>query len=194
MTLPSVMCGAATWSAAEYFIHRYAGHEYAHNRNHFAVEHTRHHATTSYFASTGKKVLVAAVAGALMAPLASLAAGPRRGLGFTFGCLAAYAGYEWQHRRAHTHAPKTAYGRWLRKNHFHHHFHDTSTNHGVTSPVWDLLCGTHRPVDVVRVPPKHAMPWLVDEQGQLRGEHERDYVIARKRTRPQDGGGSSAGV
>jgi sterol desaturase/sphingolipid hydroxylase (fatty acid hydroxylase superfamily) len=191
MSLGSILSGAATWSAAEYFIHRFAGHEYAHTRNFFAVEHTRHHATTSYFAFAGKKVAAAVVTGALLAPLASLVAGPRRGLSFTFGFLATYAGYEWLHLRSHTHAPKTAYGRWARKNHFFHHFHDPSVNHGVTSPFWDIAFGTHHPVDVVRVPPKHAMPWLVDEQGEIRSEHQHDYVLAKKRARAQGTGAAA---
>jgi len=106
-----------------------------------------------------------------------LVLGRRRGLAFTAGLTAMYGAYEVLHRLAHTHAPKTAYGRWLRRHHFHHHFHDPSGNHGVTSPLGDFCFGTERPVGVVRVPRRQAMPWLIDERGELRPEHAADYVL-----------------
>jgi sterol desaturase/sphingolipid hydroxylase (fatty acid hydroxylase superfamily) len=174
---PSALLGAATWGAAEYLIHRFAGHEYAKSRNLFSVEHVRHHATVSYFAPTSHKVAAAAAVAAMVGPLASAALGRRPGLAYTAGLTAMYGAYEVLHRLAHTRAPKTAYGRWLRRHHFHHHFHDPSGNHGVTSPIGDLLAGTKRQVGVVRVPRRQAMPWLLDERGELRSEHAGDYEL-----------------
>ncbi|MBM4359202.1 MAG: sterol desaturase family protein [Deltaproteobacteria bacterium] len=173
----AAVLGAASWGAAEYLIHRFAGHEFAKHRNPFAVEHVRHHATTSYFAPTSGKVLAAGVAALVLVPLASLIAGRRSGTAFAVGLVATYGAYEVLHRRAHTRAPRTRYGRWLRKHHFHHHFHDPSANHGVTSPVGDWLFGTERAVGRVRVPRRQAMPWLVDEGGALRPEHADDYEL-----------------
>jgi hypothetical protein len=179
--LTATALGASTWSAAEYFIHRYLGHEYAKNRNLFAQEHVRHHATTSYFAPTVKKMAAAALATAAVAPVAVSVAGVSTGAAFTLGFVATYAGYEVIHRIAHTHAPKTRYGRWYRKHHFHHHFHNPAVNHGVTSPLFDHLIGTYEEPDVIRVPEKHAMPWLVDPStGEVRDEHAADYTLVRK--------------
>jgi hypothetical protein len=178
--VPATLLGAATWGAAEYLIHRFAGHEYAKNRNPFAVEHVRHHATTSYFAPTWRKVLAAAAVSGVVAPIASYVFGPRRGLAFTAGLVATYGSYEVLHRRAHTRAPRTRYGRWLRKHHFHHHFHDPSANHGVTTPLGDWLFGTARTVGRVRVPRRQAMPWLLDDRGELRAEHAGDYELIGK--------------
>lgn len=180
--LPSMILGAATWGAAEYLIHRFAGHVYARNRNPFAVEHVRHHATVSYFAPTSRKFAAAAAAAIVVGPVACALAGKGKGLGYTAGLVAMYGTYEVLHRLAHTKAPKTAYGRWLRRHHFHHHFHDPSSNHGVTSPVGDWLGGTSRDVGVIKVPRRQAMPWLLDEQGELRPEHAADYELIGRAT------------
>jgi len=178
----STCLGAATWSAAEYFVHNYLGHRFAKNRNFFAAEHVRHHATTSYFAPTYKKAIAAGIVGAVLGPLAVSAAGRGRGVAYTLGFVSAYVSYEVLHRRAHTHARKTRYGRWLRKHHFHHHFHSPNMNHGVTSPLWDLLLDTHEPAIKVRVPERHAMPWLIDPAtGDVRAEHADDYELIRKK-------------
>lgn len=176
-----VVGGVATWALAEHLIHDNLGHRYAKNRNFFAVEHVRHHATTSYFAPTRKKALAAAATAAVMTPIACAAAGRGKGLAFTAGFVTMYVSYEVMHRFAHTRAPKSRYGRWLRKHHFHHHFHDPSSNHGVTSPLFDHLFGTHRTADKVRVPERHAMPWLVDPvSGAVRPEHAADYELVPK--------------
>ena len=45
-TLTASALGASTWSVAEFLIHQNLGHRFAKNRNFFAREHVRHHATT----------------------------------------------------------------------------------------------------------------------------------------------------
>lgn len=180
-TLGSAALGVATWSAAEYLIHKNLGHRFAKNRNFFAKEHVRHHATTSYFAATEKKVAAAAITAAIVAPVAIGVAGAPVGAAFTIGLVTTYSAYELLHRLAHTHAPRTRYGRWLRRHHFHHHFHDPAANHGVTSPLWDHLLGTYVEPGVVRVPEKHAMRWLVDPAtGDAKEAFQDDYEIVRR--------------
>ena len=185
MTMLSAAAGTATWSLLEYLIHNGLGHKFAKNRNLFAREHVRHHATTSYFAANWKKVATATVAGALIAPIACAVAGKRRGLSFTAGFLGAYGAYEGLHRRVHTHGPRGPYSRWARKHHFYHHFHNPSANHGVTSPIWDHVFGTYEEPGRIRVPEKHAMPWLVDDDPlEGRTVHERfrdDYEVLQKK-------------
>ena len=68
-----------------------------------------------------------------------------------FGSLAGLLYYEWVHYRAHIpDAPRTAWGRWMKKYHLWHHFKNERYWFGVTSPVIDWLAGTYRPVE--RVP------------------------------------------
>ncbi|HHH28142.1 MAG TPA: hypothetical protein ENK57_07325 [Polyangiaceae bacterium] len=187
-TVLSAAAGVAGWSASEYLIHRFLGHEWAKkHRNAFSVEHVKHHATTSYFAPSWKKGLAAVAASAVMAPVTSLLLGRRAGLAFTAGYVTMYLTYEVLHRRAHTHAPTGPYSRWVRRNHFAHHFMSPKDNHGVTSPFWDHVFGTARPLDDadgnpirIKVPARHAMPWLVNEHGELRPEFAADYELVVK--------------
>lgn len=170
--------GAATWTMLEHLIHNFLGH-HGKGRNPFGVEHLRHHATTSYFAPTSKKAAAAApLIGLAWLGLAALLGWPL-GSAYAAGLSIMYVAYEVVHRRCHTHAPRGAYGRWLRLNHFHHHFLSPRTNHGVTSPFWDYVFRTHAEVKLpVRVPRKHAMTWLIDpNSGELRPEFAGDYVI-----------------
>ena len=99
------------------------------------------------------------------------------------GFVGCYLYYEWLHRRLHTHSAISAYGRWARRHHFWHHFHDPRVNHGVTSPVWDIVFRTHVPVaQPIRVPEKLAMPWLLNaETHEIRSELEGRWELRRKR-------------
>jgi hypothetical protein len=182
-TTLSTLTGAFGWALAEHLIHDKLGHKYAKNRNFFAVEHVRHHATTSYFAPSWKKAGAAAITALAVGPIACAIAGRRKGLAFTTGLVGAYVSYEVLHRWAHTRAPSTRYGRWLRKHHFHHHFHDPASNHGVTSPIFDHLFGSYQAPTRIRVPARHAMPWLIDEAGDIRPEHAADYELVQKKAK-----------
>lgn len=171
--------GAFTWTLLEYWIHRELGHR--RTGNPFGVEHVRHHATTHYFAPAAKKAAVAVPVIVAFAALLAWPLGTMPASAFAAGLGTTYLLYEVVHRRAHTHPPRGRYGRWLRRHHFHHHFHAPAKNHGVTSPVWDVVFGTLARPGVVRVPEKHAMTWLVDEEGVVRSEHAADYTVVRRR-------------
>lgn len=180
----SAVGGAMLWSVAEYGIHNWGGHG-PRGKTEFSREHLTHHATPTYFTATIKKAKAAGLALALMAPLAIAALGVPRGVAFAVAFSLAYLGYEWLHRRAHTHAAPRgwlgAYGRMVRKHHFHHHFGAPRSNHGVTSPVWDFVFRTYEPPGVVRVPARHAMTWLVDDGGEIKPEYAADYVLVGRK-------------
>ena len=176
--LAAFVCGMLGWTLTEYLLHRFLGHVFVGTRNPFTVEHLRHHATTSYFSPTAKKAVAAVGTLAAVAPLAILVTGAGRGIAFAVGVVLMYVAYEVVHRRAHTHAPRGPYSRWVRRNHFTHHFLTPRMNHGVTSPIWDHVFRTHEPLGVVRVPAKHAMPWLLDPAtGAVRAELAADYQL-----------------
>ena len=73
-----------------------------------------------------------------------------------------YLFYEVLHRLEHVWRGIGPYGRWARRHHFYHHFHNPRLNHGVTSPLWDLVFGTYARPGVIKVPEKLQMRWLVD--------------------------------
>lgn len=158
----AALAGVVSWTFLEYVLHRFLGHDGRTQPNFFSREHTRHHGEGDYFAPAWKKGIAAAAASAVVAPGAILAAGVAAGSAYTAGLIGMYLLYEWLHLRAHTHPGIGAYGRFLRRHHFSHHFTDPKKNHGVTTPIWDLVFGTYQPVERIRVPRRLAMAWLVD--------------------------------
>ena len=172
----AVLVGAATWTATEYGLHRFVMHEM---RGHAlpSVEHLKHHADVAYFSPASKKVASAAVTTAVAYPVAAAVTSRRWATAFTVGLITTYFGYEVAHRRTHTHPPRGAYGRWARRSHMHHHFGAPMGNFGVTTPVWDRLCGTYDEPGIVTIPRRMAPAWLLDEMGEIRAEFAADYVV-----------------
>lgn len=155
--------GVVAWTLAEYLLHRFLGHDKRTSRagwNFFVGEHTRHHSEGGYFAPTWKKALLTAIV-VPVAAAAFVVAGAAAAA-FFVGFIGMYAVYEWVHRRAHTHRGLGRYGAYLRRHHFHHHFRDPRSNHGVTTPIWDFVFRTRQTPSRIRVPKKLQMQWLVD--------------------------------
>ena len=177
--------GLMGWTFAEYALHNWRGH-LGRGRNEFSREHLAHHRTTSYFASTKKKALVAASATAIVLPLLILTIGAWRGVWFSIGFLTLYVSYEVLHRRTHTHAPWNAYARWARRHHLFHHFGSAKMNHGVTSPLWDVVFRTYVKPGVIRVPERQVMDWLLDPTtGEVKEPYRADYVLVRKQRKQE---------
>jgi sterol desaturase/sphingolipid hydroxylase (fatty acid hydroxylase superfamily) len=172
----AALFGAASWTAAEYGLHRFAMHEMR-GRGLASVEHLKHHADVTYFSPASKKLASAAGTTAVAFPLTAALASRRWATAFTAGMIATYFGYEVAHRRTHTHPPANRYGRWARRNHLHHHFGAPMRNFGVTSPVWDHLLGTHDDPGVVTVPRRMAPVWLLDDLGEVKVEYAGDYLV-----------------
>ena len=117
------LLGAAAWTLVEYLLHRFVFHASS-LKGPGAKEHRRHHVQVSYFAPWWQKALAAVAATAILLPVLSVTAGTVLGAAGTLGFIMMYLLYEVLHRRAHTHSPRTRYGRWRRKHHFAHHFSD----------------------------------------------------------------------
>lgn len=188
MTIALASCallfaGLFAWTLGEYVIHRFVMHA-VEGRTLPSREHLEHHATGGD--NPGRPVLswlgIIVVGAILFAVPGWLLAGavsghPAVGLAVYGGWLLGYGVYERIHNRSHTHGPRNAYGRWVRTHHFHHHHGHPLTNHGVTTPLWDRMFGTLVVPDVIRVPRRHAMSWLVDESGVVRPEFADHYEL-----------------
>jgi sterol desaturase/sphingolipid hydroxylase (fatty acid hydroxylase superfamily) len=172
----AALAGAASWTAAEYGLHRFAMHELR-GKGLASREHLSHHADVTYFSPASKKLASAAGTTAVVFPLASAVAGRRWATAFTSGMIATYFAYEVAHRRIHTRPPRSRYGRWARRSHLHHHFGAPMRNFGVTSPVWDRVMRTYDDPGVVTVPRRMAPVWMLDDRGTVRAEHGEDYVV-----------------
>lgn len=173
--------GASLWTLGEYLMHRFAMHELR-GKGLASREHLRHHAERDsvleswWFAWAG----ILGV-GFALGVNAAKALGPV-GACLGVGWVAGYGFYDWIHFRAHRRPVAHPYERWVRRHHFHHHFGHPMANHGVTTPVWDLVFGTYERVDgAVAVPRRLAMRWLCDEQGEVREEYAHDYRLVGTR-------------
>ncbi len=176
--------GALTWTLLEYAIHRWLGHDARLRPNPFATEHVRHHSQGDYFAPTYKKAAATVAALLVVAPPAILLAGRGLGGAYAAGLVGFYVAYEVLHRLEHAWAGVGPYGRWARRHHFWHHFGDPSKNHGVTSPIWDLVFGTYETPSKIVVPEKLRMRWLEDPAtGEVRAELMTAYELRRSRAR-----------
>jgi sterol desaturase/sphingolipid hydroxylase (fatty acid hydroxylase superfamily) len=187
--LLSIVSGAAGWSFMEYALHCWGGHA-ARGRTFFSREHLAHHANPGYFTPTPLKLATAAPFLVVLAAVSVKLGGALQGLVFTTSFAASWALYELAHRRIHTHPPHSAWSRWRRLNHIHHHFREPRMNHGVTSPLWDVVFRTHVAVkEPIRVPRRLAMPWLLAPgTTELDPAYAADYTLAGRR----DGGPASA--
>ncbi len=177
--LLAALLGGAAWTLAEYLMHRFDGHEMK-GRTHFSRQHLKHHADILWFAPTAEKVRAAAIVGPALGGVGFWLVGAP-GLTFAAGFLVVYAAYEVLHRRIHTHAPRTACGRWACRHHLYHHFKSPRANHGVTVPVWDWVFRTIEPVGQLKVPAKQVMPWLLDADGEVKAAFRDAYVVGARR-------------
>jgi sterol desaturase/sphingolipid hydroxylase (fatty acid hydroxylase superfamily) len=177
----TALAGIGSWTLVEYVLHRFFGHDRRTWPNAFAAEHTRHHSEGDYFAPTWKKAIVTVVAAPVVTAVAALGLGLQLGAIYGVSFVGMYVTYELIHRRAHTHRGRGPYGRYLRRHHFSHHFANPRANHGVTSPIWDLIFGTWQAPGRIRVPAKLQMCWLVDPRtGDVYEDLAADYEIVRR--------------
>lgn len=170
--------GLASWTFLEYGLHRFVGHEGMLDEQGHAM-HLHHHQNPQTRMEKAEEDGYGFIDGLIqMAPLAMRVLTPinaamipvigfRRSAFATLGMVTGWVLYEKLHHDIHTRAPENAYERWAWKHHLAHHFKNPKNNHGVTSPVWDMVYGTHQPVEEVAVPAKFMPPWL--EEGDLPG-------------------------
>lgn len=142
--------GIVSWTSIEYVLHRFIFHYSA--RSAFGKKlvyaaHLSHHEmprTANHFFSSMLLSLPVATAYFL---LASIVTGSLRAATLLFaGLTAGYFCYEWLHFQAHHRRPRSRLFRYLRKYHLLHHYQTPELRFGVTSPLFDVLMGTFRPV------------------------------------------------
>ncbi len=177
--LSGFVAGFFIWGFAEYVLHRFAMHELK-GRGMMSREHLEHHVRGAW---TFSSIHLLSWAGMLLVgfvlwfPMGWAVVSAAFGLSVAIGWSVGYFFYEFNHAAAHLWGPSGPYTSWLRRHHFHHHFGHPMANHGVSWPIWDVVFGTvERPV-LVRVPRRLAPAWLVDDDGEIRGEYAGDYVL-----------------
>jgi len=132
--------GLATWSLAEYLLHRFVFHLQPDNRFgrrlHFII-HGVHH---DYPHDPMRLVMPPSVS----VPLATLVyllfhslLGGAWSLPFFAGFLVGYLIYDMTHYHIHHHRSDDRLSLLLRRYHYRHHFQQSDRGFGVTSPFWD---------------------------------------------------------
>ena len=178
-----LLAGAFAWTFTEYCVHRWLGHDRRFTQNFFGIEHTAHHSKGNYFAPAWKKIATAFLVVGMILPPIYLILGWAKALSFVLGFVGFYLYYETLHWLEHVHQGFGPVGRWLRRYHFHHHFHAPDKNHGVTSPLWDWVFGTFVKPGVVRVPERLQMVWLCDPHTDQVRDHLRNFYELRSLAR-----------
>jgi sterol desaturase/sphingolipid hydroxylase (fatty acid hydroxylase superfamily) len=149
-TVLFISCGILSWMLIEYALHRFVFHYRARSllgKKLLYAAHLSHHenprATSRLFSGL---VISLPIATAYLL-LAWLATGSVRAAAYLFtGLVAGYCCYEWLHFQAHHRRPRLRLFRYLRRYHLLHHHQTPEQRFGVTSPLFDVLLGTFRPV------------------------------------------------
>lgn len=180
--------GWALWTLAEYLLHRFAMH-HLRGRGIMSREHLQHHVTAAWsFDSLMVLVWVGVilVSAVVWTPLGWMTVGPAAGIALGAGWTFGYFFYEYHHAMSHLRSPRTAYQRWVRRHHFHHHFGAPMANHGVSTSLWDHVFRTRQRPDQVRVPRRLALAWLIDDNGAVKPEFAADYILVGQRQLTND--------
>jgi sterol desaturase/sphingolipid hydroxylase (fatty acid hydroxylase superfamily) len=139
------LLGLASWSLAEYLLHRFVFHFQPGTRwggrLHFII-HGVHH---DYPHDPMRLVMPPSVS----VPLAVLVfvgfralLGPDWSLPFFAGFLIGYLVYDMAHYHIHHHRSTNRLSIALRRYHYRHHFQQSHRGFGVTSPLWDKIFRT----------------------------------------------------
>ena len=123
--------GAFLWTFSEYLLHRWF--HTARGSNPASREHLAHHARRLYLVTAMNWLAWAGVllVGLVGIPLVAWTVLPgAEAVVLGVGWVVAYFVYEWIHAANHLWEPRTTYGRWTRRSHFHHHFGAPLRNHG----------------------------------------------------------------
>ena len=145
-----VVAGFLSWGLVEYVLHRFIFHYEAQSeraRTLLYAMHLAHHddprSQERLFASLTMSVPIAAGYCLLVWALV----GNWHAMVYVFiGLVAGYFSYEALHYQAHHGAPRWRLFKYLKKYHLLHHHQTPELRFGVTSPAFDYLFGTFRPV------------------------------------------------
>lgn len=177
LVVGSFAAGWFVWTFGEYVLH--SSFHWAKGKGFASRAHLDHHVHASWHFDP---IITLAWLGVILVGVAmgwagSIVVPATVAFGAAAGWIVGYFFYEWHHRAAHLRAPRNQWERWVRINHFNHHFGHPMKNQQVSIRLWDQVFGTAYESERVRVPRRLAMPWLLDGNGDLKAEYADDYVL-----------------
>lgn len=145
-----IALGMFSWTLIEYGLHRFIFHfdaRSAFSQKLVYAAHLSHHENPRALNRLFSSLIISLPIAMAYLLLAWIATGSFHIAAYLFtGLTAGYFCYEWLHFQAHHRRPRLRLFRYLRKYHLLHHYQTPGLRFGVTSPFFDMLLGTFRPV------------------------------------------------
>lgn len=139
------VAGIFAWTFAEYVLHRWVFHWTNDTpwgkRVHFLL-HGVHHDFPNDKDRLVMPLPTSVPLAILFYSVFSLALGRAIGEPFFAGFVVGYLFYDGTHYFVHHFAPRSRWGKFLRRHHLTHHFADHDGGFGVSSPIWDYVFRT----------------------------------------------------
>jgi len=139
------LSGWFVWSLVEYLLHRFLFHMPAKNdeeRLRAFLVHGYHHVYPDDPLRLVAPPMMSWPLAIVVFALTRMILGAHFWAPVFAGIATGYVAYDWIHYYVHHARPKTRLGRALREYHMRHHFEDTRSHYGVSSPLWDFVFGT----------------------------------------------------
>lgn len=140
--------GFLAWTLIEYLLHRFffhlaAGPTFEGKLRQFMV-HGYHHEFPNDRMRLVAPLLLSMPIGGAIAVAYYFLIGLEHGLMVYSGTVIGYLAYDWTHYYTHHFRPTTRLGKFLRRYHMEHHYRDSDSHFGISSPLWDWVFGTAR--------------------------------------------------
>ena len=138
--------GFLAWTLIEYLLHRFVFHlvpeaTFESKLRQFMV-HGYHHEFPNDRMRLVAPLLLSIPIGIVIAALYVLVFGSHQWLTWFAGTAIGYITYDWMHYYTHHFRPTTRLGKFLRRYHMEHHYKDSESHFGISSPLWDWVFGT----------------------------------------------------
>jgi sterol desaturase/sphingolipid hydroxylase (fatty acid hydroxylase superfamily) len=145
-----IVFGVLSWGLIEYGLHRFIFHYHARSR--LGVEllyqvHLSHHESPEAINRLFASLFLSTPIASAYWLLAWAVTGSWAAASYLFiGMASGYFYYEWLHFQCHHRKSRLRLLKYLRKYHLLHHYKTPELRFGVTSPLFDLVFGTFRPL------------------------------------------------
>jgi sterol desaturase/sphingolipid hydroxylase (fatty acid hydroxylase superfamily) len=141
-----VLFGLLAWTLLEYLLHRWVFHlvpdkTFDGKLRQFMV-HGYHHEFPNDRMRLVAPILLSVPIGALIAIAYAMLIGRYHWMAWYVGTVIGYLAYDWTHYYTHHFRPTTRLGKFLRRYHMEHHYKDSQSHFGISSPLWDWVFGT----------------------------------------------------
>ncbi len=144
--LSGFVLGLLAWTLLEYLLHRYVFHlspdnSFESKLRQFMV-HGYHHEFPNDRMRLVAPLLLSLPIAVVILLLYVMVLGRYHFMMCFAGTAAGYVAYDWTHYYTHHFRPTTRVGRFLRRYHMEHHYKDSESHFGISSPLWDWVFGT----------------------------------------------------